>query len=153
MFKKNTTMLSLEKSRMVRGYEIKRLPLGAYLETVEIIREAPMQMLASVFQGKDAAQALEMLSTLDTERLRETLLNALTRIPAQGIKLVSKLLGVAEKDLLENPDIGLDGLAEMLTAWMELNNIENFLRAVRPLSEQIRAALGVSRRQNIGSNA
>lgn len=150
---KNTIQKSLKQSRTVRGYEIHRMPLGAFLEAVELLHEAPMQLLAAAYPDKDAVHAIAALVALDGKELRETLFNTLSSAPLLAVQIASKLFGIPESDLLSDPEIGLDGLAEMMDAWLDLNDIENFLRAVRPLVSRIRTALGVSRQHQIGFNA
>lgn len=152
MSTKNTIALSLEKNRTVRGYEINRLPLGAFLEAVELIKEAPLEILTKLFPEQEPMQALKALSNLDTDSFRGVLIGALTEIPAYAVKVISKLLAIPEEKLLGDPAIGLDGIAEMLNVWLEVNNIENFLKAVRPLIARIAAASGYLK-PGTGSNA
>ena len=52
-----------------------------------------------------------------------------------------------EKALRDDPGVGLDGLMEMIEAWLEVNNLENFIRAARALWQRARAG-----RTNGGSN-
>ena len=54
---------------------------------------------------------------------------------------------VDEKALRDDPGVGLDGLLEMIEAWLEVNNLENFIRAARALWQRARAG-----RTNGGSN-
>ena len=39
------------------------------------------------------------------------------------------------------PNVGLDGLMEMIEAWMEVNNLENFIIAARTLARRVRAGM------------
>ena len=65
----------------------------------------------------------------------------LTVLPGYGVRLLAGLMGIAEGDLLNDELIGLDGLMEMLEGWMELNGIENFIRAAGALQEKVRKTL------------
>lgn len=153
MSAKNTIQKSMEMSRTVRGYEIHRMPLGAFLEAVDAIRNAPVQILEAMYPGKGSVEALRNLSDLNTDALRSTLISAITYAPAQIVGVLSKLFGIPEETLLSDPQIGLDGLVELLNAWLDLNNIENFTNAVLPLVSRIRTAFDTSRRPTTGSNA
>ena len=153
MPEKNTIQKSMEMSRTVRGYEIRRMPLGAFLEAVDAIREAPVQILESIYPGKGPMEALRILSGLNAQTLRGVLISAFTYAPDQFVGVLSKLLDIPKDDLLGDPKIGLDGLTELLNVWLDLNNIENFISAVRPLVSRIRTALDASRRLTTGSNA
>lgn len=153
MPEKNTIQKSMEMSRTVRGYEIRRMPLGAFLEAVDAIREAPVQILESIYPGKGAMEALRNLSGLNTQSLRGVLISAFTYAPDHVVGVLSKLFDISKENLLSDPKIGLDGLTELLNAWLDLNNIENFISAVRPLVSRIRTALDASHRPTTGSNA
>ena len=41
MTSKNSATLSLPKSRTVRGYEIRKMPIGAFLEACSLLEELP----------------------------------------------------------------------------------------------------------------
>ena len=51
----------------------------------------------------------------------------------------AELAGLDEKALARRPERGLDGLLEMIEAWMEVNNLENFMGAARALWRRARA--------------
>lgn len=153
MSTKNTLKLSLENSRTVRGYEIRRLPLGAFLEAVATLREAPIQILSAMYPGMEPMEALKSMTSLNAEAFRGALMSAVAYAPTSCMSVIAKLLDIPVERLLDDPMIGLDGLAEMLDAWLDLNNIENFLSAVRPLAARIRTAQDAFRRLKTGSNA
>ena len=48
------------------------------------------------------------------------------------------------KELLENSAIGLDGLAELMTAWMEVNGIENFMQTAGALAIRVRGLRAIA---------
>lgn len=79
--------------------------------------------------------------------------NALLAAPKHIIRVVAELTGTPEEKLLNDESIGLDGLVEIMTAWVEVNRLEDFMPAVRRLVEKVRTALGSSPQPNIGSNA
>ena len=56
-----------------------------------------------------------------------------------GVPLFAELAGLDEKALRDDPNVGLDGLLEMIEAWMEVNNLENFIGAARALWRRARA--------------
>ncbi len=153
MAAKNTVKLSLPAAQTVRGYEIKRMPLGPMLDAIETLRELPGDLLKICFPGQDAGQILKQLKSFDSDMLITAFGNALTIAPKHTIKVFAELCGVPEEAFIKDANIGADGLLEMVTAWIEVNGIENFIKAVRPLVEKIRAAAGSFRQQNSGSSA
>ena len=70
---------------------------------------------------------------------------ALMQLAAQTEEVL--LAGLDEKALRDDPGVGLDGLLEMIEAWLEVSNLENFIRAARALWQRARAG-----RTNGGSN-
>ena len=49
MTSKNSATLSLPKSRTVRGYEIRKMPIGAFLEACSLLEELPGTALRLLF--------------------------------------------------------------------------------------------------------
>lgn len=138
----DSAALSVRKGEMVRGYEIRRLPLGEYLRTLEALRETPRALLCACFPGVDAAQAIERLAHIDADGLTELLMRAMTAVPAEAVRLVSLLTGVPQDRLLDDPQIGLDGMAQMLEAFWRINGLGNFTQAARRAAAAMRAGIG-----------
>jgi len=150
---KNTAALSLPKSKTVRGYEIKRLALGGYLQAVALIQEFPAQLMSACFPGDDLRAIIEKLKRMDAALLECALSGALLTAPKMIIRLTAEVTGIDERALLDNPDVGLDGLVEILTVWAEVNNLGDFMPAVRKMIGKMRAAAGSSPKPNTGSSA
>lgn len=137
---KTSVQLSLEKSRTVRGYEIRRLPLGKYLQAIEAMKETPAQLMEACYPGKTATQVLAEMKTISTDGVAALFTRLMMAMPETAVHLLSVLTGIDEETLKADEEIGLDGAAEMIEAFLELNRIENFIRAVRELASQIRTA-------------
>jgi len=148
---KNTVRLSIPKTKDVRGYTLKKMPLGPMLDAIEGLQELPGDLFKVCFPGMDAGEMLKQLKTFDADMLTMMLGNALTIAPKHIVKIFAKLSGIPDEQLLEDPEIGFDGLAEMMAAWLEVNGIENFITAARVLAAKVKAAAGSFRRQTTGS--
>ena len=142
MASKNSAALSLPKSRTVRGYEIRKMPIGAFLEACGVLEELPQTALRLLFPGKQEGDILTELAGLTREKLQALFLRAAAVLPGEMVRLFAKLSGIEEKARLEDPRIGLDGLGEMAEAWMEVNGIENFIRTMGALGAKARALMG-----------
>ena len=141
----NSAALSVKCSEKVRGYEIKRLPLGEYLRVMEALREAPRTVMKVCFPEMDAMQMFERLRSIDAQELTQIMLRVLDVVPDEAIKLLSLLTGIPADALYADPAIGLDGAAEMLEAFWRLNGIENFIRAAGRMGarlQEIKAKTG-----------
>ena len=141
MTSKNSATLSLPKSRMVRGYEIRKMPIGAFLEACSLLEELPETALRLLFPEKKEGDILAELAGLDKDKLQELFLRALAVLPGEMVRLFAKLSGV-EEQALEDARIGLDGLGEMAEAWLEVNGIENFIKTMGALGKRARALMG-----------
>lgn len=142
---KNSTQLSTKTHETVRGYEIKRLPLGEYLRALDMMSDAPQTVMGALFPGMEAVDILSVLRKVDKNALSGLMLRAMTVVPGEAVKLLSLLTGVPQEALETDPNIGLDGAMEMLEAFWRLNGIENFIRAARRMAaevKQLRAKTG-----------
>ena len=142
MEKLDSAALSVRQSETVRGYKIRRLPLGDYLRVLDTLKETPRTLLRACFPQEDAAQALEHLAHIDAQGLETLLLRAMTAVPAEAVRIVSLLTGVDEEALLGDPSVGLDGIAQMLEAFWRLNGLGNFTQAARRAAAALRMIAG-----------
>ena len=143
-FKKVAGNISLPGVRKVRGYEIKRMPIGAYITALEKLQNFPAEAMDAVFPGMGADAILRQLKTIDTAMIGQIAVRAFTALPKHASALVSAVTGIPEDKLLNDPAIGLDGLVEIIDAWLEVNNIENFISAARDLMAKAKTQAAVS---------
>lgn len=136
-----SVQMSIPKSRTVRGHEIKRLPLGKYLQMVEALNDLPQELMRAAFPGKTEMQALAELKILSADGIPALFLKLATAMPARAMQLLSLATGIDESALLEDENIGLDGAAEIVQAVIEVNGIENFIKAAQNIVTQVRAAI------------
>ena len=135
---KTSTQLSVMKDRVVRGYAVKRLPLGEYLRAMDMLSETPERLMSSCFPGMDAAQVLAQLRSIDKEMLTALIIRMMSAAPKEAVQLVAILTGVPKEALHDDPNIGLDGLAEMIEVFWEINGIENFIKAAERMAAKIK---------------
>lgn len=149
--KKNSLSLSLPKTRTVRGYAIRRMPLGAFLTAMEQLQDFPALLMEGLFPGQTADQIFAQLRTCTGAMLVDLLARAMTVAPVQVLNLIASLTGIDEDRLREDEAVGLNGLVDILTAWLEVNEIENFTRAARGLWARAKAL--EAKQAAAGSNA
>ena len=130
---KVTAAVSIGKTVMVRGYEIKRLPLGKYLELTEMLRTLPETLMKACFPGMTAVEILAMLKNVDAAMLSDMVVRCTLAAPREAMRILAFCTGIDEQTLLEDEEIGLDGAAEMVEACWELNKIGNFTQAAARL--------------------
>ena len=140
--KRDTVSLALPPEKTVRGHKIRKLPLGAYLRAMQALCELPDTLLAALFPGEDASAALGHLRRLTPDTAAPLLAKALAVAPGPLLRALSLLCDIEEKTLLADPDIGADGLIELVQAVIEVNDLANFLQAARATLARLRTSAG-----------
>ena len=133
---------SLRTSITVRGYTLQRLPLEGYLNAVERLKDLPGGLLEACFPGMTLSGIIDELKAIDEKTLTGLAGNAFAVVPQYIIKLVAELTGIQEEKLLQDEQIGLDGLAEIVEAFWQLNGLGNFIEAIRRLKEPVTQSIG-----------
>ena len=129
-----TVQLSAPKTKTVHGYTLQKMPLGKYLEALDTLERLPGELVKACFPDKTAGEVAALLTRSTADGLIDLFTAALKVVPGYAISLFAALSGIPEERLLADPRIGLTGLIELLAAWLEVNEMENFLRAVHALS-------------------
>jgi len=145
-----SVQMSVPASRVVCGYEIKKMPLGAYLRATEELRTLPVDFLGLVLPSQGGDGLIAALSAGQSEAVQAVLAALLTAAPDAMLYLVSTLTGVDRGNLENDPNIGLTGIVEIINAWIEVNDLAGFIRGARDLAESIRRVVR-SQQQKIGS--
>ena len=138
---RDAVTLSLPREKTIRGYTIRRMPIGQFLTALQTLRELPGEMLDLLLPGLTPQTMLSRFKALTAQEIKEMAVRLLTVLPGYGTRLLACLMGIEEGDLLNDELIGLDGLMEMLEGWMELNGIENFIQAAGALQEKVRSSI------------
>lgn len=149
MRKQDSISQSLPGKKMVRGYEMRRAPLGAFLQAMKQLQDFPAMLMESVFQGQSVDEILLSLKTADSKLLITIFTRALAVAPEQLLTLIADLSGISQSELKDDPNIGLDGLVEIIAAWMEVNDIENFTRTASGLWAKAKALAGTKAGSNV----
>lgn len=138
---RSAVTLSLPREKQVRGYTIRRMPIGQFLMALQTLQQLPGETLELLLPGLTPGSLLSRFKMLTAQELKEMAVRLLTVLPGYGISLLARLMGVEESRLLQDEAVGLDGLMEMLECWMELNGIENFIRAAGALQVKVRSSI------------
>ena len=151
-YDKVTAAVSLGKSMTVRGYVIRRLPLGKYLEMIEMMKALPQTLMQACFPEKSALEILMQLKNIDAAMLGEIAVRAMAAAPAEAVRILSHCTGIDEETLLTDEYIGLDGAAEMAEAVYEINQLGNFTKAVLRLAAKAKESAKKNTTPTAGSS-
>ena len=138
MFSKIEGNVSMPKSKKVCGYTIKKMPIGAYVSALESLESLPSEAMDMLFPNMTLEQVLSTLKKIDSKKVGELAIRAISMLPSFFANFVSKLTDIPSEKIISDPSIGLDGLMEILNAWVEVNNIENFTKAAHSLRKKIK---------------
>ena len=133
----NSIDVSLPRSVTVRGYEVRRMPLGKYLQAIRMLETFPRAAAEKLTPDGDLAGVLDTLRTLDRGKLIDLALRALAVVPDQAMELIAALTDIPQERLINDEAIGADGLMEILDAWLTVNDTENFIRAAGRVRQRI----------------
>jgi hypothetical protein len=117
---------SLPKKSNVHGIEIKKLPLGAYLDAIDSMKNLPEILLKNSFPGLTPDDIMDKFKTLSSDTLLELAGNLLVTVPEQALRFIATLIGVEYKRLRDDPEIGLNGIKEILKEFWKVNDMQSF---------------------------
>jgi len=135
--KKDMSMLSAGKSLTVCGYEIKKMPIGAYIRALDKIQDLPGELMEKCFPGMSVDDILSDLSKLDKSAVANLVTRAIAVVPEYALGVLAELTGIPVERLFEDESIGVDGLARILDAWLEVNRLGEFLALMKGLPRKL----------------
>ncbi|WP_250228613.1 hypothetical protein [Anaeropeptidivorans aminofermentans] len=142
MFKLNKpedkTGLSLPRSKKVCGYEIKKLPIGGYLNALERIKEFPADFLGKCFPEKSIDEILDIFYTVDTGKITEMATSLFILAPTYIVGFVSELTNIPEERLLNDENIGISGFGDIILAFLEVNELGKFISVAGEIKGKIK---------------
>lgn len=127
MPRKNSETISLGKKDTIHGVEIKKMPVGKYLEALQELKNLPTEFIKEVSNGFE----FKLSDIFNLETLLNLISQLLIIAPKFLFDFLSKLLDVDSKWLKEN--ISPDELLEICIKFWEVNNLENFFNLAKPI--------------------
>lgn len=140
--KSDSLRLSLPRHKTVRGYRVTRAPLGRFLSALSLLGDFPQELMQSLMPGGDIRELLLSVRHCNAKLLWQLLGRALKVAPEQTLRLVAALADISWESLLNDPDMGLDGLCELVLAWWEVNNLDGFFAKAGALRTRIGTLAG-----------
>ncbi len=139
---------SLSRPYQVHGVTIKKLPMGKYLEALDVLSNPTDAILEAAFPDRTIDQILEEIRRMDDRTFRSVFFRVLMAAPKEICKLCSRLLDIPEERLLETGPqaLTLNELTDILVAFWRKNDMSDFFVHVRELLK------GLLTRTRTGSN-
>lgn len=134
---KDVRVLSVPGVRVVCGYEVRKMPIGRYLEAIEEFAAFPGELVDACFPDMEFREIVERLTAFDDELLGECIVAAFGSAPKHIVGFAARLTGIPHERLMNDPQIGLDGFAEIVNAFIEVNNLGKFVSGIKQAKSKI----------------
>jgi hypothetical protein len=142
----DVSALSLPKGKTIYGVKIERKPIGHYAKTIQILATLPEELISKCYPELNHDQVIKKLSTVDVELLIEIISKMFTVVPEEAIKIIAALVDVPFETLWNDPNIGLNGLKEIIKEFWKINDMSDFWKDVGRAvtkSKTVKSALGM----------
>ena len=139
---------SRPRPRTVHGIEIRKMPVGRYLDVMQRLGGVLADLLDAAFPGQTPGQIIEGLTALTPSQFREIAIRLLGVLPEQALTIVCAIL---DADLrLVKDRLAPNELLEVWTAFWQMNDLSAFFQNAR---KALPAALGAKKAAPGGSSA
>lgn len=115
---------------MVRGYNIQRLPLGAYFNLLRNIDKLP-STLAFELSGGDSNSVIAMVQKIAVIA------------PDIIIDIIASATGETKEKINNDRDLGIDGLVEVLVAIWDVNELTKQFESAKKKLPAVSKYLGM----------
>ena len=119
---------SIPKTAMIHGVEVKKLPIGKYLDTINSMRDLPEILLKNIFPGMNTEEIFSKMKKLDEGTLFELLANMMSTVPDQALRFISTLLDIEYEKLRD--EISPKELKDILKEFWKVNEMTDFFQDV-----------------------
>ena len=128
--------VSLKKEATLHGVTIKKMPNGAFLEALELIKQLPESFIKELMEGKTELKLSDMFTVENIANLVGTLL---TVAPSFTIRFLAQLMQIDE-DVLKNELTPLETI-EIAEKFWEINKMTDFFTKIKPIMKKIMPSL------------
>ena len=123
MFREKSVKMSLPGTKKVHGVEIKKVPLGRYIEVMKELEDLPMELFQACFPDMTVEQLLSSLSSANKDTMLSLSGRVMSRAPGAIVRLFCGLMDMTEERALAfTPAEYLD----ILTAFWAVNDLSGF---------------------------
>lgn len=140
---------SVPTKSIIHGIEIKKLPIGKYLDAVNSIKDLPEILLKNNFPGLNTEDILKKFKKIDEQMLFELLGSMLVTIPEQTLRFVATLIDVPYEKLRN--EITPNELKDILKEFWKVNDMSSFFQDILEAVKNWNLTNLLSKTRNTGS--
>ena len=139
---------TLSRQHKVHGVAIVKLPMGKYLEALDILANPTDAILEAAFPDMTVEQIMDEMRHMDEKTFRKVFFRVLMSAPKEICKMCCRLFDIPEERLMESGPqaLTLNELTDVLIAFWRKNDMSDFFVRVRALLK------GMLNRTTTGSN-
>lgn len=141
---------SLPEEKIIHGVRVWNFPNGKYLQMIQILQTFPTDMLAALYPGKTAEEALTEMGDITFDKILEVLPKLMIIIPDKVFDMLSQILEV-DRDIIENKLNPIQTI-EILQELAKINKFDELKKKLLPALEKI-PLINLAAKQIIGSKA
>lgn len=131
LFQNKSAAMSLPKSRKIHGIEIKKVPIGRYIEVMREMEDLPGIIVHELFPGKSMAEIVESFSKADEGFAISLLGKLLVVLPERLIEVICQVIGIQKETAMEKLTPG--ELLDIVQGFWALNDLTDFFKSVSGL--------------------
>jgi hypothetical protein len=99
-----------------------------------------MEMLPELY--KDIVNTASIAAESGGMNMIEWALSLLASAPNKVMGVLSKITGISMDNLLNDENIGIDGLVDIIAAWIEVNDVAGFTNTIRKIRAATASLMG-----------
>ena len=134
---KSNESLSLPKTKIVHGVELKKMPCGKYFNALQTLKDLPEDFIKELADNGQEFKLSEMFTV-------ENILKAITRLmivlPDFTFNFLSIFMDV-DREKIEN-EITPKELLDIIQEFWRLNELESFFNQAKPIVNKISMLFG-----------
>lgn len=130
-----TLQVSRPKRQVLHGIEIKKQPVGRYLDMMERSGAILFELLDAAFPGRKPAEVLELLTQIDAEQLRELFVRLAGLLPRKLVAILREIVGAKDNPCWD--ELTLSEMMAVCKAFWDLNDLTGFFETARSLGQQL----------------
>lgn len=123
-WKDKSVSMSLPESKTVHGVEIKKVPVGKYIQVLKKAETIPEILMEGCFPGKNLDELLSALTTADRTELVGVVGRLLATAPELFVDVAAQILDLDREAVMN--EFTPKQLLDIWTAFWELNELSDF---------------------------
>jgi hypothetical protein len=133
ILRKNNENLSLPKSIVMYGVEIKKMPCGRYFEALQTLKDLPQNFIQAVFEGKE----VKFSELMSIDKIVDLFMKLIATLPDFTVSFLSKLMDIDE-EVIRNDITPLE-LVKIIKKFAEINELESFFDEMKPVMMKMKS--------------